>query len=377
MEPVNHPAPANHLEPANHPVIITRKIQLLLQAEDKEEWKMNYGRLSQWQRIVAKAANWIATHHYVQENLRDFFYLTDEARIKLADVNKDAAGILTTSRMGTTYRLLSGKFKGQIPMAIISSLNSRVVSAFDKEKKEYREGMKSLRTYKQHLPIPIASSDIIHIEPAGEGEYQFVLYGMSFRTNFGRDASGNRLIFERALRKEYKLCNSSIGLGKNKIFLLAVFSFERQAVSLSEDVRVEAQLSVDTPIVANCGEATIRIGNREEYLYKRLAIQESLHRAQMAMRFNKGGKGRKKKMQILERFHLAEKNYVNTRLHQYSSLLIEFCRQQGAGTLVLRSQSEKEAEAKENEFLLRNWSYYGLIEKINYKADRLGIKVLR
>ena len=364
------------MAPDNHPVIITRKIQLLLQADNKEQWKENYKKLNQWQQIVAKAANWIATHLYVQENLKDLFYLTDEARVKLTDVKKDQDGILTTSRMSTTYKLLSGKFKGQIPMAIISSLNSRVISAFDKEKKEYREGTRSLRTYKQYLPIPIVPSDILHIEPTGKEEYRFTLYGLPFRTNFGRDASGNRRIFERALSKEYKLCNSAIELGKNKIFLQAVFSFERETSTLSEDIRVEAHLSIDTPIVARAGETTIQIGSRDEYLYKRLAIQESMRRAQMAMRFNKGGKGKKKKMQVLDRFHLAEKNYVNTRLHQYSALLIEFCRQQGAGTLILCSQSEKEVQAKENDFLLRNWTYYGLLEKINYKAARIGISVI-
>jgi IS605 OrfB family transposase len=145
---------------------------------------------------------------------------------------------------------------------------------------------------------------------------------------------------------------------------------------LSEDIRVEAHLSVDIPIVATNGEKTIQIGSREEYLYRRLAIQQSMHRAQSSMRFNKGGKGRKKKMQALERFHLAEKNYVSTRLHQYSAMLIEFCRQQGAGVLVLRSQLEKETQAKENEFLLRNWTYYGLREKISYKAFRYGITVI-
>jgi hypothetical protein len=201
---------------ANPPVMITRKIQLLLQAENKEEWKENYGKLRRWQEIVAKAANWIATHHYIQENLKDLFYLTDETRVKLADVKKDEDGILTTSRMSTTYRLLSGKFKGQIPMAILSSLNSRVISAFDKEKVEYRAGTKSLRTYKQHLPIPIVSSDILHIEPTGKEEYRFILYGLSFRTNFGRDASGNRQIFERAMKAEYRLCDSAIEIKKNK-----------------------------------------------------------------------------------------------------------------------------------------------------------------
>jgi len=365
------------------PVIITRRIQLLLQGVNKDERQGHFRKLIEWQQIVAKAANWIATHHYVQENLKDLFYLKEGAIVRLTDARKDPDGILTTSRMSTTYRLLSGKFKGQIPMAVISSLNSQIISAFNKEKKEYADGKRSLRTYKKDLPIPIVSSDIVHINPA-DGEYTFTLYGLPFRTNFGRDASGNRDIFEKALsgsgqqvsESGYKLCNSSLEIKGNKLFLLAVFSLPPTPVRLSGDTRVEACLSIDTPIVATMGKEEIRIGGREEYLYRRLAIQGARQRAQKASLFSRSGKGRKKKLQALERFHELEKNYVTTRLHQYSARLIDFCRQHGAGVLVLKAQQKKESTAKEEAFLLRNWTYYGLKEKIEYKAAKYGIKVI-
>ena len=164
------------------PLIITRRVQILLQAADSEKWKSDYKKLCEWQRIVARAANWIATHHYVQENLKDLFYLTETAKLAL----------LNTSRMSATYRLLSAKYKGQIPMAIISSLNNRIVSVFNKEKGEYRAGTRSLRTYKPGLPIPIVATDLRHLSPLVGGDYSFTLYGLQFRTRFGRDSSGNK-----------------------------------------------------------------------------------------------------------------------------------------------------------------------------------------
>jgi len=42
----------------------------------------------------------------------------------------------------------------------------------------------------------------------------------------------------------------------------------------------------------------------------------------------------------------------------------------------LVNQSNKERLAKEDDFLLRNWSYYGLMEKIKYKAKLAGIHVI-
>jgi IS605 OrfB family transposase len=362
--------------PARPPQVLTRRIQILVQGETKEETRAAWQKLTDWQRIVARAANWIATHHYVQENLKELFYLTDGTRVKLADVKKDESGILTTSRMNTTYRLLSEKFKGQIPMAIISSLNRRIVSVFDKEKLEYREGTRSLRTYKAGLPIPIAGSDLIHLALTDGGDYNFVLYGLHFRTNLGRDKSGNAGVMQQLLEGKIKLLNSTLEIRKHKIFLLAAFPVEERHVQLSPDIRVTAHLSVSIPIVAETGQERIEIGTREEFLHRRLAIQEGMQRMQTTMSTNRGGKGRKKKMQALERFHDKEKNYVNTRLHQYSARLIAICLRHSAGLLVLHGQSEKEARTQEDEFLLRNWSYYGLKEKISYKAAKYGITVV-
>lgn len=65
-----------------------------------------------------------------------------------------------------------------------------------------------------------------------------------------------------------------------------------------------------------------------------------------------------------------------SKLHLYSRRLIDICVKHKAGTLLLINQHEKEAVAKEDEFLLRNWSYYGLKEKIAYKAKKVGITLI-
>lgn len=357
-------------------MVFTRKIQLLLQTATKEEWVEGYARLQEWQQIVTKAANLIVSHHYVQEYLKEMIYLSDGTRVRLADIHKDADGILTTSKMNTTYQLMSGKFKGEIPMSIIGALNSQIVAVFNKEKKDYTEGKRSLRVYRQGQPIPVVRSAISGIEAVDNDEYEFRLFGMRFRTHFGRDASGNRQLFQQVASGERGMRDSYLEVGKNKLFLLAVFHQPAAVVQLSPERRVEASLSLEIPIVALSGEKALRIGTKEEYLYRRLAIQEAMHRTQAALRYNKGGKGRARKMRALQRFRALEKQYVQTRLHQYSARLIEFCRQEGAGVLVLRDQTGKEAQAKEEVFILRNWSYYGLKAKIDYKAAKYGITVI-
>jgi IS605 OrfB family transposase len=63
-------------------------------------------------------------------------------------------------------------------------------------------------------------------------------------------------------------------------------------------------------------------------------------------------------------------------MHLYSRRLIDICIKFKAGTLLLVNQQQKEEEAKEDAFLLRNWSFYTLKEKIQYKAAKAGIEVI-
>lgn len=357
-------------------IVITRKIQLLFNTNDKDQVKEWYKKLYEWEETVFRAANYISSHHYLQENVKDMIYYTEDVKKKLANITKDEDGILTTSKQNSTYQMISAKFKGTIPMAILACLNADIVSVYNKERKKYWKGECSLRTYRRGMPIPIDPRNASEFVLNERDNYNFTLYGINFSTNFGRDNSGNRIVFDRSLKGEYKLCQSSIQMKGTKMFLLAVFQFEQDKLDLNADVAIEASLSVDTPIIAGVGSKNIYIGSKEEFLYRRVAIQGAMRRMQRGSRFNKGGKGREKKMKTLDHFHDLERNYIQTRIHAYTRKLIDICIQNKAGTLILKNQVVKEEDAKENEFVLRNWSYHGMKEKISYKAAKAGIEVI-
>ncbi|HTR29414.1 MAG TPA: hypothetical protein VMH27_09085 [Puia sp.] len=78
----------------------------------------------------------------------------------------------------------------------------------------------------------------------------------------------------------------------------------------------------------------------------------------------------------MEHFRDREKDYVQQKLHVYSRQLIDLCVKHRAGSLILVGQAEKEAAAVGEEFVLRNWSYYALKEKIQYKANKAGILLI-
>lgn len=118
------------------------------------------------------------------------------------------------------------------------------------------------------------------------------------------------------------------------------------------------------------------IGTKEEFLHRRLAIQAAIHWVKEAVPDNRGGHGRKRKMKSLEDYQHLEKRDEEHKLHLYSRMLIDFCVKHKEATLFLVNQQEKEEIAKEDMFLIKNWSYYSLKEKISYKAEKAEIQLM-
>lgn len=358
-------------------IILTRKIQLIIDSGDKEFIGQVYETLYRWRNICFKAANTIFTHRFVQEQVKEFIYLTEKVKVKLADNNKDKDGILTTSGLNSTLQILSKRFKEQIPIHILSSLNMTLARHFTNEKLSYLEGERSIRNYRRDIPIPFRGTDITHLRLSDDGKYyRLTLFKIPFRTYLGKDFYDKRQLLAKVLTGEVKLCTSSLRLEGKKIFLLAAFRVQRDVHSLDSNIIAEASLSLDYPIIVKIGKARHTIGTKEEFLHRRLAIQSARHRVQQGATYNRSQHGRKRKLKALDRFKKAEYNYVAHKLHLYSRRLIDLCMKYKAATLLLVNQQDKEEAAKADEFLLRNWSYYSLKQKIFYKAAKAGIEVI-
>lgn len=357
-------------------ITLTRKIQLLIDVppdQKNEIWE----KLYRYQNRCFRAANFIVSHLYVQEMVKDFFYFTEEIQYKLADVKKDEMGIFTRSKISTTARVVFDRFKGEIPTDILGSLNNTIQSTFSKNKADYWKGLKSLRNFKKDIPIPVPARCIRKMKYNPDKKaFCFNMFAIPVKTYLGKDFSDKRLIMERLLKGEIKLCTSQIQLKDRKIFWLAVLEFEKEEHDLKPEIIAEASLSLEHPIVAKANNVGINIGSKEEFLYRRLAIQASQKRIQDGIAYARSGNGAKRKQKALYRTENLESRYVGHRLHLYSRKLIDFCIKQQAVTLILKNQEDKIGIAKDQEFVLRNWSYYELQTKIKYKAEKAGIELI-
>ena len=262
-------------------------------------------------------------------------------------------------------------------MNILAALNSLVVTQYNLERVQYQNGERTIRNYKKTIPIPIPPRNITQIRHSDKGKfYSFTIFGLPFNTYFGKDYDDKPVMWERFMNGQYSLGTSSIIFDKGKIYLHAVFKIENTMEEVKSAIIAEAELSLEIPIVVIIGKNRYEIGSKEDYLYRRIAIQQSRKRAQKSVSYNRSSNGLTRKKQNLMSFADKEHRYIDQKMHVYSHRLINLCLKFGVGTLVLANQTDKELEVKEDHFLLRNWGYFGLKEKIKYKSEKAGIKLL-
>jgi hypothetical protein len=356
---------------------LTRKIQLLIDTDDPDVVYGARGKLMTWQNACYRCANLVYTHQFIQEQIKEMVYLTEGVKLKVTDAVKDPDGMLISSRTNSTYKLLTDHFKGILPSNIYNNLNNLLVGTFIKDKTLYYTGERSIRNFKKGIAMPFSSECLRRLIEVPESTYfTFTLFGIPFKTYLGKNFDDKRELLREVIQGERKMSTGHLKLEGKKIFWLATFEQERQFNLLSEEVIAEAALSLEHALTVKIGKIYLTIGNKEEFLYRRLAIQAARRRLQSGCVTNRLGHGRKRKRKPLEAYRHMERDYIDHKLHLYSRKLIDFCIKHQARTLILIDQQQKEDIAKEDAFVLRNWSYGKLKDKIAYKADMAGIDLI-
>lgn len=406
---------------------ITRKIELTLCTEglSDDQRKEQWGLLYHINDNLYKAANNVSSKLYLDEHVSSMVrmkhaeYLSLVKELARAEKQKTPDDALITElreklsvaeREMTDQELaickyatemstqtLAYKFATELEInifgQILACLKQSVQSNFNSDARDVKRGERAIRNYKKGMPIPFPWNDSLRIEyKEEEKEFYLRWYNdIRFKFHFGRDRSNNRLIVNRCLKLDkdydgdYKVCNSSIQIvkrdGSTKFFLLLVVNIPQEHAELNKKIVVGVDLGINYPayVATNCTEERMYIGDRDHFLNTRMQFQRRFKSLQR-LKGTAGGKGRKKKLEPLERLRDAERNWVHTQNHLFSLKVVEFAIQTRAATIHLEDLSgfgkDNEGNADERkEFVLRNWSYYELQNMIAYKAAKYGIKV--
>lgn len=402
--------------------IITRKIELHISKEglSAEDYKAQWQYLRQINDNLYMAANRVSSHCFLNDEYKYRLclqipeYIDIEKQLKdskRARLSKEELGQLKKRKKelentvkgrfqeefekNSLYTIISNEFGEIIPGQILTCLRQCVQSKYNRAKEELEKGERAISTYKKGMPIPFPINKSIRLQKQGE---DFVLKWYNkivFKLHFGRDRSNNRVIVERLIQsalndkqkgEDYVMNNSSIQLVEKdkmtKIFLLLSMDIPTQKRKLDSELVLGVDLGLNFPLYyATNQSANIHdhIGDKDIFLKERMVFQRRFKELQR-LQCTQGGRGRKKKLEPLEKLRDKERNWVRTKNHIFSREVIKVALHLGAGTIHLENLhnfgKDENGELKNSKkFVFRNWSYFELQSMIEYKAKMEGITV--
>lgn len=271
------------------------------------------------------------------------------------------------------------------------SISKNVCDKYWNDLFESNIGKKSQATYKNTQPIPInikipltqktEGKGKFWFEKNEKGDYQFILrnskkHVLKLNLIFGRDKSNNRFIVDKIWDNDpkYKFCDSKIQYVNGELYLLLVVSLPNKGKSLDTEKVLGVDLGMKwAAYIANNKNTYQRRGIGEGnfiLLKEKDIIRKKVRTAQKNGAFNRGGHGRKRKLQRLNNFKNKENNFRNNFNHNISRKIIDMALEWGCGQINVEDLS---LSGNNNHRLLRNWTYYDLLSKIEYKAKKHGI----
>lgn len=282
------------------------------------------------------------------------------------------------------------------------AISKNVVDKYTLDAFDVSKGIKNVAFYKNNQPIPINIKAQPKIDDNGNkiknlgkewfGKYDDI-YTFKFKSSkklsleltliFGRDKSNNKIIVDRLYNNDpnYKLCDSKIQIIDNEIYLLLSIKYFNTTQSIQLDknkiLGVDLGIKCAAYVATNNSLERKMIGDKQFALMQtKINIEKDKRIAQKNSIFSKSGHGRRRKLQKVFSIKQYEKNFRNTFNHKISSEIIKCAIDWNCGQINVEDLSLIPKELKNNK-ILRNWAYFDLLTKIEYKAKKYGIEFLK
>ena len=346
-------------------MITVRKLKLVIINEDKELLKEQYRFIRDSQYAQYQALN--LGMGYLMTG-----YLASNRDIKSEDFKEWQKGLKNSNPIFKDISFGKG-------VDTLSAVTQKVKKDFSTALKNgMAKGERTSTNYKRTFPLITRGRNLTFYEQDGDIFIKWV-NKIVFKVVFNARKE-NTLELQHTLQKvingEYKLSQSSLEFDRNNNLILNLtmdISF-KQEDNLIKDRVLGVDLGVKYPAYVCLNDDTYKrehIGEALELIKQREQYQARRRRTQQQLKNVKGGKGRHKKLKNLDRLSDCERNFAKTYNHMISKRIVEFAKKHKCEYIHL----EKLTKDGFDNTILRNWSYYELQQMIEYKADRLGIKV--
>ena len=346
-------------------MITVRKLKLVVVNEDKELMNEQYRFIRDSQYAQYQALN--LGMGYLMTG-----YLASNRDIKSEDFKEWQKGLKNSNPIFKDISFGKG-------VDTLSAVTQKVKKDFSTALKNgMAKGERTSTNYKRTFPLITRGRNLTFYEQDGDIFIKWV-NKIVFKVVFNARKE-NTLELQQKKQKvingEYKLSQSSLEFDRNNNLILNLtidISF-KQEDNLIKDRVLGVDLGVKYPAYVCLNDDTYKrehIGEALELIKQREQYQARRRRTQQQLKNVKGGKGRHKKLKNLDRLSDCERNFAKTYNHMISKRIVEFAKKHKCEYIHL----EKLTKDGFDNTILRNWSYYELQQMIEYKADRLGIKV--
>lgn len=323
---------------------------------------------------------------------------------KTKDEIKEMTGS-STNLQSLLYREMSGEFCLQSTRNL-GSVIQNVMNTFKKREKDMLRGDMSIPSYRRGMPMELHNKSIaisFDKEPNGGIKDWYVTLSLLSRKGMQKyNLKDTRLkfimvapakaknsvwtILERCYDKEYKISGSKLVYEDGKWYLLLSYTFTKDVnteldaenimgVHIGEHNAVMAAFSNSSRVMTIEGKEIKRFSDRIEA--RRANIGQAAYKDSPLCGDGRLGRGFKRKMSA--RNHISETvtNFRNTVNHRYSRAIIEWAIKNNCGTIQLEDLTGLASSELQKNVYLKDWSYFDLTQKIEYKAKEHGIKVIK
>lgn len=243
------------------------------------------------------------------------------------------------------------------------------------------KGERGATNYKRNFPLMTRGRDvkISYLEDTNTFVIKWV-NKIEFKVILGqKDNIELSHTLHKIINEKYKLGQCTFEFDKNNKLLLALnINIPDNLISKNKEIIPGRVLGVDlgvkVPAMICLNDNTFikkSIGSYDEFFKVRSQFKARRERLYKQLESSKGGKGRKHKLKSTMQFRDKEKNFARTYNHFLSKNIIEFAKKYKCETINLEELNKKGFDNN----LLGKWGYYQLQSMIEYKAERVGIKV--
>lgn len=378
------------------------KLQLYYKDDERLNFKKAQETLWQLQREIRAAANraiqmcWEFNGFEADWKKKNGEYLT-----------KDEKGELLGKSLSA---IIYARVKEDAPDVNTSNLCSTlqaVESKFNSMKSDIIRGIASVPSYKKDIPIDLHKKNIkLYCETDENGavtEWIFELSLLSKKMKKELDLNNGALSFkaviparskkfinpilERCFDEVYTICGSKLKNDNGKWYLLLCFSFEKKTgeiefdkknimgVHIAENNAVTCNFNNSKRVLSIDGGEIVSFAAQIEK--RRRSIGNASRKYSELCGDGRIGHGYHAKMKPLEKIGTKVANFRNTVNHRYSRQIVNWAVQNCCGTIQIEDLTGYATSELEKYKLMKNWSYYDLMTKIEAKAKEYGIDVIK